>query len=198
MSETAHPHGHAGGNGSHAGHRHHGADPAKLDPNKIARDPVCGMSVNPETSRHRFDYNGATYHFCCNGCRTKFEADPLKYLNRSKPEAPKVPVAEGAIFTRQPLGPFAALRVIDPKSVESYYDIDGDEWPGAAREDMWRGILTASPGPQNIDIVLWLTRLIGNAPGPQFESPWGICGVHYGMGEAKGCVNPMGRVNWRW
>lgn len=107
-------------------------------------------------------------------------------------------LAEGAIFTRQPQGPFAALRVIDPNSVESYYDIDGEEWPGAAREDMWRRILTASPGPQNIDIVLWLTRLIGNAPGPQYESPWGICGVHYGMGEAKGCINPMGRANWRW
>ncbi len=95
MSETAHAH----GNDAHAGHHHHGADPAKADPNKTARDPVCGMSVNPETSRHRFDYNGATYHFCCNGCRTRFEADPLKYLDRSKSEAPKTPIAEGTIFT---------------------------------------------------------------------------------------------------
>jgi len=95
MSETAHAH----GDGAHAGHHNHGADPAKADPNKTARDPVCGMSVNPETSRHRFDYNGATYHFCCNGCRTRFEADPLKYLDRSKSEAPKTPIAEGTIFT---------------------------------------------------------------------------------------------------
>jgi len=95
MSETAHAH----GNGAHAGHHHHGADPAKADPNKTARDPVCSMRVNPETSRHRFDYNGATYHFCCNGCRTRFEADPLKYLDRSKSEAPKTPIAEGTIFT---------------------------------------------------------------------------------------------------
>src|SRR5215475_1341625 len=94
MSETAHAHGNAAGNGGHAGHHHHGADPAKT-----ARDPVCGMSVNPETSRHRFDYDGATYHFCCNGCRTKFETDPLKYLDKSKSEAPNVPVAAGTIFT---------------------------------------------------------------------------------------------------
>ena len=40
------------------------------------RDPVCGMTVDPATSKHRFDYRGETYHFCSAGCRTKFAADP--------------------------------------------------------------------------------------------------------------------------
>ncbi len=43
-------------------------------------DPVCGMKVNPATSRHRLEHAGTTFHFCCAGCRTKFEADPAKYL----------------------------------------------------------------------------------------------------------------------
>src|SRR5579871_6516178 len=116
MSETAHAHGHAAG---HRGHDAHGADPAKTesnktaDPNKTARDPVCGMSVNPETSKHRFDYKGTTYHFCCNGCRTKFEADPLKYLDQSKPDATKTAVAAGTIFTC-PMHP--EIRQIGPGS----------------------------------------------------------------------------------
>src|SRR4051794_9471749 len=59
------------------------------------RDPVCGMTVNPAQSQHRFDHNGQTYHFCSAGCRTKFAADPDRYLNRSN-EAASVP--EGAIF----------------------------------------------------------------------------------------------------
>src|SRR6201992_840033 len=90
MSETAHVH---GGSCNHAGHDHQHADTAKT-----ARDPVCGMSVNPETSKHRFEHNGTTYHFCCNGCRTKFEADPEKYLNE-KAEAKEVPAPAGTIYT---------------------------------------------------------------------------------------------------
>jgi len=45
-------------------------------------DPVCGMTVTPE-SKHRFDYEGEAYFFCCAGCRTKFEADPQHYLERN-------------------------------------------------------------------------------------------------------------------
>jgi Cu+-exporting ATPase len=44
------------------------------------RDPVCGMSVDPAASRQRADHEGTTYHFCCGGCRAKFQADPSQYL----------------------------------------------------------------------------------------------------------------------
>src|SRR6201992_3344552 len=90
MSETAHVH---GGSCNHAGHDHQHADTAKT-----ARDPVGGMSVNPETSKHRSEHNGTTYHFCCNGCRTKFEADPAKYLDKTKPEAEAKPAPAGTIY----------------------------------------------------------------------------------------------------
>ncbi len=60
-----------------------------------AIDPVCGMKVNPETSKHRHDHAGQTYHFCGTGCRTKFAADPDKYLT---PTAAPAPV-KGAIYT---------------------------------------------------------------------------------------------------
>ncbi len=51
----------------------------------LATDPVCGMTVDPATSKHRFDHEGVTYHFCSAGCRGKFAADPTGYL--SKPAA---------------------------------------------------------------------------------------------------------------
>src|SRR4051794_31741237 len=76
------------GRSAHHGAEHH-ADDAKV------RDPVCGMSVNPAQSQHRFDHDGQTRHFCSAGCRTKFAADPDRYLKRSN-EAGSVP--EGAIF----------------------------------------------------------------------------------------------------
>jgi Cu+-exporting ATPase len=60
-----------------------------------AKDPVCGMSVDPATAKHRFTHNGTLYFFCCAGCRGKFEADPGKYL------APKVadPTQAGVAHT---------------------------------------------------------------------------------------------------
>ncbi|MCC6776007.1 MAG: heavy metal translocating P-type ATPase [Hyphomicrobiales bacterium] len=45
-----------------------------------ARDPVCGMAVDPQKTPHRHVDAGTTYYFCCNGCRAKFAADPQKYL----------------------------------------------------------------------------------------------------------------------
>ena len=45
------------------------------------KDPVCGMQVDPATSKHRHEHGGVTYHFCCGGCRAKFAADPAKYLS---------------------------------------------------------------------------------------------------------------------
>ncbi len=59
------------------------------------RDPVCGMKVDPATSKHHAVLEGQDYWFCCAGCRTKFEADPDKYLNPAEPE----PVAAGTMFT---------------------------------------------------------------------------------------------------
>lgn len=78
-----------GGNGDHA--HNHGAAATKV------LDPVCGMTVDPATSKHRFDHHGETFHFCSAGCRTKFAADPAKYLAKDKASAPEMP--EGTIYT---------------------------------------------------------------------------------------------------
>jgi P-type Cu+ transporter len=58
-------------------------------------DPVCGMTVDPHTAKHRVGYRGHTYYFCAAGCRAKFIADPQKYLDKREPE----PVVESATYT---------------------------------------------------------------------------------------------------
>jgi Cu+-exporting ATPase len=60
------------------------------------RDPVCGMSVNPGRAKARAQHAGKTYYFCCEGCATKFGAQPQRYLN-----APPVPMARSPLI---PLG----------------------------------------------------------------------------------------------
>ena len=53
------------------------------------------MTVDPHTAKHRADYQGHTYCFCSAGCRTKFAADPQKYLGARQAET----VPEGTIYT---------------------------------------------------------------------------------------------------
>jgi Cu+-exporting ATPase len=91
-AEMAKP-GCCGGGDDHTGHGH---GDRHSDGKARVRDPVCGMNVDPATSQHRFDYRGEIFHFCSAGCRTKFAADPQKYLDDSKPKAA---VPEGTIYT---------------------------------------------------------------------------------------------------
>ncbi|WP_275190758.1 heavy metal translocating P-type ATPase [Bradyrhizobium sp. CSA112] len=94
--------GHGHDRHSHHDHAHNAA---------AVRDPVCGMTVNPATSKHRFDYRGETFHFCSAGCRTKFAADPVAYLERDS--RPKANVPEGTIYTC-PMHP--EIRQVGPGS----------------------------------------------------------------------------------
>jgi Cu+-exporting ATPase len=43
-------------------------------------DLVCGMTVDPATAKHRTEHAGESYFFCSGSCRTKFEANPAKFL----------------------------------------------------------------------------------------------------------------------
>ena len=97
-------HDHSPSSSSCSAHGHHHAPAKEID-------PVCGMSVDPNAGKPRFEYRGKTYHFCCNGCRTKFEADPVRYLDKSK--APKVDAAMDATYTC-PMHP--EVRQIGPGS----------------------------------------------------------------------------------
>jgi Cu+-exporting ATPase len=46
----------------------------------LAKDPVCGMSVDPATAKHKADHAGESFYFCSAGCRGKFVADPARFL----------------------------------------------------------------------------------------------------------------------
>jgi uncharacterized protein len=50
-----------------------------------ARDPVCGMSVDPNQALS-LDHEGTRYYFCGPGCRARFEADPERYAARGAEE----------------------------------------------------------------------------------------------------------------
>ncbi|OJX76827.1 heavy metal translocating P-type ATPase [Magnetospirillum sp. 64-120] len=72
--------------GSHD-HCHHHGHVQKNRPS-TAVDPVCGMTVDPATAKHRLEQGGHTTYFCSAHCRDKFAADPAHYM-----AAPSAPVA---------------------------------------------------------------------------------------------------------
>ena len=55
------------------------------DKNKgSAIDPVCGMSVNPDSGFGPFDYQGQSYRFCSNHCLERFRKDPESFLKKDR------------------------------------------------------------------------------------------------------------------
>src|SRR5262249_57825614 len=73
-------------------------------PTTAARDPVCGMTAEPASAAARAEHGGQTYYFCHPGCRTRFEADPARYLSSEKaaasapaPSARPVPSTPAAV-----------------------------------------------------------------------------------------------------
>jgi len=78
---------------SHAHAHGHGVSAAGS-----ATDPVCGMSVDPATARHKAEFAGKTYYFCSAGCREKFLAEPRRFVSETPAEAaPSAPA--GTIYT---------------------------------------------------------------------------------------------------
>lgn len=46
----------------------------------VAKDPVCGMTIDPSTAAVTREYGGVTYYFCNPGCADKFAQNPVAYL----------------------------------------------------------------------------------------------------------------------
>ncbi len=86
-------HAHADTKDNSSGHSccaHHGNENKQ---NKIL-DPVCGMTVDPETAKYKSTYKEQDYYFCAENCLKKFNAEPEKYLAPKQEE----PAVQGAIY----------------------------------------------------------------------------------------------------
>lgn len=141
-SRTQATHGCCGGHG-HAAHGH-----AKVKDQ--VKDPVCGMTVDPEATPHHATHAAHEYHFCSSGCRTKFEASPERYLGEQLSEP--VDVAPGTMWTcpmhpevrQDHPGPCPICGMaLEPETVSA------DTGPSAELVDMtrrfWIGLALAIP-----------------------------------------------------
>ncbi len=152
---------------AHVGHGAH------EHPEQGVKDPVCGMTVDPHTAKHRHTYNGRPYYFCSAGCQEKFAANPTLYLEREPRLADPVPA--GTIYTcpmhpeiRQP-GPGSCPicgMALEPELVSA------DTGPNPELADMtrrfWIGLALAAPvfalemGGHLADLHQWLGQQTSN------------------------------------
>lgn len=49
-------------------------------------DPICGMTVSPETAAADYEYDGTKYYFCSKSCLEKFAAyvQPMEGLSKNE------------------------------------------------------------------------------------------------------------------
>lgn len=52
-----------------------------------SKDPVCGMTIDPDHAKAAAVHDGRTYFFCSTSCREKFEQAPSKFVTTKLHEA---------------------------------------------------------------------------------------------------------------
>jgi len=50
-------------------------------------DPVCEMTIDPADAVGHAEYEGKTYYFCSDSCRTQFRADPAQFAKPDRTSA---------------------------------------------------------------------------------------------------------------
>jgi Cu+-exporting ATPase len=70
-------------------------------------DPVCGMTVEPESAAGTYDYRGKTYYFCNPGCLERFAAAPDDFVADS-----------GELKSNEPVVVPGARRYVCPMDFE--------------------------------------------------------------------------------
>ncbi len=94
-------------------------------------DPICGMTVNPETAADKYEHKGETIYFCSNGCMEKYVSQLKKSINEMNvPAKSTIPEQKGKIavsaaqMTTAPetslKDPVCGMTVTPESSVEQY------------------------------------------------------------------------------
>jgi Cu+-exporting ATPase len=64
-----------------------------------ARDPVCGMTVDPARAAGSYLYQGKTWFFCSTHCLDRFRSDPAKYTAEQPVAEPMPAPSPSATYT---------------------------------------------------------------------------------------------------
>ncbi len=76
----------------------------------MAKDPVCGMDVDPAKAAATTLYKGGTIYFCNVNCKKKFDADPEQYFKKVEAETAIDPICGMTVSKASPKGGTSAYQ----------------------------------------------------------------------------------------
>jgi Cu+-exporting ATPase len=114
----------------------------------MAKDPVCGMTVDPAQAPYKFVYQNQQYLFCSQHCFESFKQNPNKYLS---PTTQSEPVSSAVEYTC-PMHPQIIQdhpgscpicgMALEPKNIET--KVDDSEYKDMRRR-FWIGLIFSIP-----------------------------------------------------
>ncbi len=158
------------------------------------KDPICGMSVDPNNAKGQSVYQGKVYYFCSVNCKKKFDFSPEIYVGEKK-QSPKKAVVDGQLYLCpmhpeiEQVGPGSCPicgMALEPKEVSTAEE-QNPELEDFTRRIKISIILTAPlflismlemlPGMDHLSLPPWLQLLLASPVVlwgglPFFERAW--------------------------
>jgi len=119
-------------------------------------DPVCKMTVAPESAAGHTDYGGNTYYFCSPVCKQKFDQDPESYLAVTKAPSGVVQLTPLTMARLSKDSQTEAVRSTDVKGELVDLPITGMTCAACARHIEQN--LSATPGVQRAGVNFATSR----------------------------------------
>ena len=159
-----------------------------------AKDPVCGMSVDPTRAAARREHAGETYFFCSTRCAEKFDAAPQSYLSE-RPQPARSSAGRCDLHLpdapRDRAGgpgdcPICGMA-LEPKTMSAE-----DEGPSAELRDMTRRFWVSAA--LALPLLVWVMgdHLLGPRPRPRDPAPARRTGSS-SRSRRRWCFGPAGR-----
>jgi P-type Cu+ transporter len=146
----------------------------ELEAITMAKDPVCGMEVNPATAKTKLEHAGKTFYFCSQGCAQKFQQQPEKYLpsiatvSSAKRPSPSFPILSAETKEKDPV---CAMTVDPPNAAgklehrgKTYYFCSARCAERFAKEPEK---FLAAPGNAGMEVLSGNSEKISHTPGQQ-------------------------------
>ncbi len=139
-----------------------------------ARDPVCGMSVDPLSAAAKYEHAGTMYYFCHPRCEERFRVDPDGYLSgkyeQSMDEAPAkpgtryvCPMCPEVVSDKPAACPFCGMA-LEPATVAAEDEPDPELVDMTRR--FWMGVVLTLPV-----LVLAMAGMVPGRPLQEVLSP---------------------------
>ena len=175
----------------------------------MERDPVCGMSVDPEKARAKVEHGGKSYYFCSAQCGERFALEPGKFLAAPGTAGMEPPPQKLVAIVAAPAKGIRYTCPMDPEIVQigpgtcpicgmalEPMDIVAEEQADpeydSMRKRLWVGTALSVP--------LLVLSMFGDALGlhlpPGVKNGWSFCWLHRWCCGAGGHFSSASGARW--